>query len=157
MRKSAIDGSPNNRRKEYHMARQVKTNAPGNSGNTAGAVKTPAPDQISKVRAPSGVGYGMNFDVTGSSVEPGKRVLSPLAANTESTIQDEALSEVIANGTARNQNVTDQLRTISDGGIKPAHGMTGASKGPTIPAGPSFGGNNSAFGAELAAKRHGKK
>jgi hypothetical protein len=67
------------------------------------------------------------------SVPNGKRVLSPLAANLESTIDDDALPQVIAKGTARNDAVTSQLRKIAPGNVPTHPAMSGAAKGPTIP------------------------
>src|SRR6202030_2172114 len=93
-------GSPNNRRKEQKMAVQAK--AEGN-GPATGMQKTPAPDAISTPRSGTGQGYGANGPVgNASSVEPGKRVLSPLAQNLESSVDDDGvLSRVIREGTAR--------------------------------------------------------
>lgn len=136
-------------------------NAKGNRGTTAGPVKTPAPDEVSHVRSPSGQGYGQNGPANPSSVPPGQRVLSPLAANLESSVDDDgALGDIIRNGTAKNAKASEQLRSISDSGKAPSYGMKLPSSGATVPGsipGLHQGGNNSALGADLAAKQHGKK
>lgn len=128
------------------MANQVKTNAKGNSGDTAGPVVTPAPtkkviptapDQISMVRKPSTIGYGMNGDISPSSIAPGQQRLSPMAANLKASGDDgeSVLDAVVAKGTARNDDrVTGQLRDIAAKGAPPAHGMRSRNnEGGTIP------------------------
>jgi hypothetical protein len=105
-----------NKDTEGGMAKQVKTTAQGNAPG-AGPVKTPPPNQILHVRGPSAAGYGMNNDPNASSVDPGKAVMSPLAANLKSSVDDDGvLDTVIARGTARSQTIADdkQLRAIAD-------------------------------------------
>ena len=104
----------------------VQTNAKGNAPG-GGPIKTPAPDQISNVRSPGQAGAGQNGPQP-SSVEPGKASRSQLAQNMVESVNDEGvLDYVIANGTARNEGVTDQLRNIT--GNVPNHpAMSGASK-----------------------------
>jgi hypothetical protein len=105
--------------------------AKGN-GPATGMPKTPAPDEVTNIRAPSAPGYGMN-GVQPSSVPPGKAVLSPLAANLKSSVTDDAIDSVIANGTARNDKVTSQLRTIAAGNVATAHGMKGPDNSARVP------------------------
>ena len=101
--------------------------------------KTPAPDEITHVRGPSAAGYGMNNDPNSPSVAPGKRVLSPLAANLESSVDDDGVqAHVIAHGTAM-PSPDFQTRAVSDKGYPPAHGMrsrtaSDGSPGDTVPA-----------------------
>jgi hypothetical protein len=79
------------------MARQAEQNP------TAGKInKTPPPDEISRPRNPSAAGHGQNNDPNPSSIEPGKRVVSPLGLNLETSVDDGggALAHIIANGTA---------------------------------------------------------
>jgi hypothetical protein len=113
------------------MAKQVTVNAKGNAPG-AGPVKTPAPtkrviptapDQVSMIRKPSAIGYGMNGDVSPSSIAPGQQRLSPLAANLKASSDDGegVLDKVIASGTARvDTEITSQLRSIGDKNV-PAH------------------------------------
>lgn len=94
----------------------VKTSAPGNAPSIK--QKTPAPDQVSNIRAPGGQGYGENSGTANpSSVAPGKRVVSQLGANLESSVDDAARDEIIAKGTARDLNVGDSTgRTLAQQG-----------------------------------------
>jgi hypothetical protein len=64
------------------------------------ANKTPAPDSVSAIRNPSGIGYGQNFagNMNPSSIAPGKRVVSPLGANLESSVSDPVLDAVRKGG-----------------------------------------------------------
>jgi hypothetical protein len=117
------------------MAKQVQQPAKGNSGNTAGPVVTPAPtkrvipqapDQVTMVRKPSAIGYGMNRDVSPSSIAPGQQRLSPLAANLKASGDDGegVLDTVVAKGTARvDTEVTTQLRDIAAKACPPTFGM----------------------------------
>lgn len=149
------------------MARQVDVNAKGNSGDTAGPVKTPAPtkrvvpsapDQVSFVRKPSPNGYAMNGPQP-SSVGPGAAMCSPLAQNLRGTVQDAALDAVIASGSAakRGVNLTgdaddenikgqtgSQLRTYSaDQKVPTTHGMRSRNnEGGTVPS--TLGASNGA-------------
>lgn len=90
-------------------------------GPTQAPNKTPAPDEISRPRAGTPAGHGQNGPQP-SSVDPGKAVLSPLAANLKSSVTDPALDVVIARGTYKSQVVTDdeQLRQIAAGNV-PSH------------------------------------
>jgi hypothetical protein len=117
----------------------VQAKAKGN-GPATGMQKTPAPDAISTPRSGTGQGYATNGPVgNASSVEPGKRVLSPLAQNLESSVDDDGvLSRVIREGTARqDDSITSQLRKIADGNVpdhphmKPAN--SGGAPSGTIP------------------------
>jgi hypothetical protein len=102
------------------MARQVEQQP------TAGKInRTPAPDQISMPRHPSAAGSGMNNDPNASSIEPGKRVVSPLGQNLETSVDDKgALDAVISKGTARiDSAISGQLRDIAAGNVPAAHGM----------------------------------
>ena len=121
------------------MAKQVQTNARGNSDPNAGSNKTPgptkrvvpqAPDQISAIRKPSPAGYGMNGPQP-SSINPGQQMLSPLAANLKASSDDgqSCLDTVIARGTARQDDVvTTQLRKIADKACPQAFGMKSPNK-----------------------------
>ena len=106
--------------------------AKGNRGDTAGPVKTPAPDEVTNIRSPSSPGYGMNGPQP-SSVAPGKAVISPLGANLKSSVTDDSIDSVLANGTARNDKVTSQLRTIAAGNVPTAHGMKGPDNSARVP------------------------
>lgn len=101
------------------MARQAEQQP------TAGKInKTPPPNQIATPRHPTAAGSGMNNDPNPSSIEPGRRVVSPLGQNLETSVSEGgALDAVISKGTARVDNaISDQLRTIT-GAPPPAHGM----------------------------------
>ncbi|HUI12575.1 MAG TPA: hypothetical protein VL048_03790 [Xanthobacteraceae bacterium] len=79
------------------MAKQVEQ-APA-----AGRInRTPAPDEISHVRSPSGATYGQNDGTANPSrtPAPGVRVVSGLGLNMEQSVDDPALAEVIAHGVA---------------------------------------------------------
>lgn len=115
------------------MAKQIEDNP------SAGRInRTPAPDEISRVRAPSGAGYGQNNDLSGSSVPVGKRVVSPLGLNLEQSVNDPALAEVIAHGAAgRGDRVPAdgnvQQRTVEADPYPITRGMKGAATGPKMP------------------------
>jgi hypothetical protein len=107
------------------------------NGPPTGMQKTPAPDQISRPRGSAAAGYGQSGGENNPSViPPGKRVASPLALNLESSVDDDGVqAAVIGRGTARNDDrVRDQLRDIADKNVPTHPHMSGASKGPTIPA-----------------------
>jgi hypothetical protein len=136
MRKFGNRKSKHKSRKEYKMAVQAK--AKGN-GPATGMPKTPAPDAISAPRSGNGQGYGSNGPVGNSpSVEPGKRALSPLAQNLESSVDDDGVqAHVIARGAGMSPDF--QTRAICDKGYPAAHGhasrtANGGSPGGTIPA-----------------------
>jgi hypothetical protein len=120
-------------------------NAKGNAPDT-GMPKQPrpaAPDQISKVRAPSAQGYGMNAGGSNpSSVAPDKiaQTMSPLAANLKASVDDDGvLDDVIAHGTKLDDEINGQLRKIAGGNV-PTHsafakrGVDSGSPGGTVPA-----------------------
>jgi hypothetical protein len=94
-------------------------------------VKTPAPDSVSHIRSPSGLGYGQNDGASNpSSVDPGKRVVSPLGANLESSVGDSDLHNLISGGITKRVSGPEepdvpgsQTRTISNKGYPPAFGM----------------------------------
>jgi hypothetical protein len=120
------------------MAYQVKTAAKGNAPAT-GMSKTPPPDEVTNIRSPinTGLGYGLNGFPGASSVAPGKRVLSPLAANLESSVDDDGVKAKIL---SRQRGALDetgddfQTRKIDDKGYALAHGMRSRSgKGGKIP------------------------
>ena len=144
------------------MAIKIQEAARGNSGTTAGPVKTPAPDEVTNVRS-SHPSYGMNNYPGASSVDPGNRVLSPLGANLESSVDDDGvLQHVIEKGTARNDDeITSQLRDIPRTFPDHPH-MTDQNANPatipaSIPGASQLGRNGSAVADELSAKQHGKK
>lgn len=109
------------------MARQVKTNASGNSADT-GTPITPAPTRpqapdATLVRAPTPSGYGQNGDRNRVSVDPGKTVQSPLAANLRASVGDAALDAVISGKPIGTNGPTGQERPIDPRPFPPAHGM----------------------------------
>ena len=112
---------------------------------TAGAVKTPAPDVVSTPRNPSGSGaYGQNQFNQPSSVNPGKRVVSPLAANLESTADDDgALAQVIASGAeSRDEVLNKQTRAIGAKNVGTTRGMHDPNKADEkVPGGPGHEGD----------------
>jgi hypothetical protein len=92
-------------------------------------VRTPAPDEVTEIRNPKGIGYGANGPQP-SSVAPGKAVESPLATNLRESQADseDVLAQVIAKGVAgRGDDVpadgNDQLRAVSAEMYPTAHGM----------------------------------
>lgn len=117
------------------MAKQVE------SDPSAGRInRTPAPDEVSQVRSPSGAGYGQNNDLSGSSVPVGRRVVSPLGLNIEQSVNDPALQEVIAHGAAgRDDQVPAQKsegwqqRSVDAAPYPITRGMKAATPGPKIP------------------------
>lgn len=114
---------------------QVKTAAKGDARNT-GMPRTPAPDSISQIKNPTGVGYGQNNAglLNPSSVEPGRRVLSPLAQNLEQSGTDETLQTILSRPRgALNKGADDQTRVIDDKGYPAAHGMKPRASDGTIP------------------------
>jgi hypothetical protein len=114
------------------MAHQASN---GKNGPATGMQKTPAPDSISHLRSPSGATYGEGGGVNNPSVvEPGKRVMSGLAANMADSVADDVLPDVVRYGTAKNARVTSQLRKIASGNVPTHPGTSGASKGGTVPA-----------------------
>jgi hypothetical protein len=116
----------------------VQAKAKGNGPNT-GMPKSVAPDEISSVRSPTGQSYGMNGPHgNASSVAPGKRVISPLAANLESSVDDDGVLQTVINRGARMDDKNFQTRVIDDKGYPAAHGMRSrtsdyGSPGGTIP------------------------
>jgi hypothetical protein len=117
------------------MAVQVK--AKGNAPAT-GMPRTPAPDEITNVRAPTAAGYGENGPTNNSpSVPPSKRVVSPLGLSMEGDIVDPVKSQIISGGTAK--PAPDwQTRDVSSKPLPPAHGMrsrtaNGGSLGDKVP------------------------
>jgi hypothetical protein len=112
-----------------------------NKGYSAGKVlRTPAPDEISQVRNPGKVSYGMNFDTTPSSVPPGKAVRSTLGQNLMESSDDGqgVLQKIIEGGVAgRDDRIPAdgnvQQRTVSADPYPTTRGMKGASSGPKIP------------------------
>jgi len=92
--------------------------------------RTPAPDELTQIRSPrGGTSYGQNTPQP-SSVAPGKAVQSDLASNLRDSQGDseDVLSQVIEKGVAgRADDVpadgNDQLRTVSNKMLPPAHGM----------------------------------
>jgi hypothetical protein len=92
--------------------------------------RTPAPDEVTQIRAPQGgSGYGQNAPQP-SSVAPGKAVESALGANLRQSQDDgeNVLQQVIEKGVAgRGDSVpadgNDQLRDVLDAPLAPAHGL----------------------------------
>jgi len=112
-----------------------------NKGYTAGKInRTPSPDQISQVRNPGKVSYGMNFDTHPSSLPPGTAARSILGQNLAESSDDgeSVLQKVIEGGVAgRDDRVPAdgnvQTRTVSDTPYPTTFGMKGATPGPKIP------------------------
>jgi hypothetical protein len=130
-------------------------------------------------------GYGRNRYGGPSSLTPGQTTESALATDLRTTAAaggDDVLSTVQKLGAAAMRSplpgdeVEDvaglpgsQVRDVGDKNVPDSFGMSSARSrqatypGPketipgAIPGGLNQGGNNSAFGAELAAKQHGKK
>jgi hypothetical protein len=127
---------------KHHKGGKIK--GAGEGPNTGAPGPTPAPtrpalhDLISAPRGPGAIaGYGQSGGANNpSSIPPGTRVVSPLAANLESSIDDDGVqTAVIANGTARNSaRVTNQLRDIASRNVPDHPRMSGPSKGGTVPA-----------------------
>lgn len=117
------------------MAKEVQINAKANAPDTGSPGPTPAPtkraiptapDQVSMIRKPSAVGYGMNGDVSPSSITPGQQRLSPLAQNLKASSDDGegVLDTVIAKGTARvDSEITSQLCDIAAKSCPPSFSM----------------------------------
>ena len=116
------------------MAISVKEAAKGNAPSTGTPGFTPAPTKpqppdVTMVRNPTAAGYGMNGYTGRSSVDPGKTVISPLAAAIKADVNDPALDAVIASGMGKKTTIdsssklTGQERPISDTPFPPAHGM----------------------------------
>jgi hypothetical protein len=102
------------------MAIQVKEAAKGNASAT-GMPRSEAPDEISRVRSPSGSGHGMNGDPNGSSVAPGKRVVSPLGLNLEQSSDDDGvLNAIMQKGSAA------MSTTPTGDGVTAADGVVGS-------------------------------
>jgi hypothetical protein len=115
----------------------VQAKAKGN-GPATGMPKTPAPDAISSPRSGSGQGYGTNGPVGNSpSVEPGKRVVSALAQNLESSVDDDGVLQTVIGKGARMDDTNFQTRKIAEGNVpdhphmKPAN--SGGAPSGTIP------------------------
>ncbi len=94
----------------------------GKQGPVTAPVKTPAPDQISDVRHPTGHGYGMNGPQP-SSVAPGQAVQSTLATNLRSSVDDSVLDEIIGRGTASGKVDNTQVRSVGTANVPAARGM----------------------------------
>lgn len=117
------------------MAVQAKVR--GNGPNT-GMPKSSPPDQVTNIRAPGGQGYAEDGPANPSSVEPGKRVLSPLAANLESSVDDDGVLQTILSrprGTLDQGEGDWQTRKIDDSGYAPAYGMKSRTSGDGSPGG----------------------
>jgi hypothetical protein len=145
----------------------IKTFAPGNAPATGNPGFTPAPKKtfvpgpdVTGQPRKGGDGYGQaSGPANPSSVKPGTAVSSAMAKSLAAAQDDgEHVLDTLQTRGARMDDPDFQTRVVSDQGFPPAHGMKNPNSKPgVIPAGNSFGGNNSAFGAELAAKQHGKK
>src|ERR1700688_2366549 len=112
-------------------------NAEGNSPPT-GMSKTPAPtrpaapDVVSKMRQPSAQGAGMNGPLNPSSIDPGKQLLSPLAANLKASVDDDGvLDNVIAKGT--HMDLGWQTRSIGDKNVPVHPGTKSAAPSGKVP------------------------
>jgi hypothetical protein len=117
----------------------VQAKAKGN-GPATGMQKTPPPDVVTNIRSPGQAGYGQNGPQP-SSIDSGKRVLSPLAANLESSVDDDGVLKKILSRPrgALDAGSDDQTRVIDDKGYPAAHGQVSrqansGSPGGTIPA-----------------------
>ncbi len=118
--------------------------AKGNSGDTAGPVKTPAPNNMGRT---ANTGYGNNQSSQASSLKPSERMA--IQGGTLAQNEDAVLKTVIARGAGRDDSVeNEQTRTMKDTTpgvpIHPAMAVRGPSSGSpggTIP--PRLGMNNS--------------
>jgi hypothetical protein len=114
------------------MAIQVK--APGNAPNTGAPGFTPAPTKIVRPAAPDNIsapkvgsssGYGMSNFTGAASITPGQRVVSPLGANLEASVDDPALAQVRANGTRADhisEGLAQETRKVSDAQMQTTFG-----------------------------------
>jgi hypothetical protein len=94
-------------------------------GPATGMAKTPAPDAVTSPRSGAGQGYGANGPIgNASSVEPGKRVLSPLAQNLESSVDDDGVLQSVIKRGARMDDTNFQTRVIDKTGYPAAHGQS---------------------------------
>ncbi len=91
--------------------------------------RTPAPDEITNIRNPKGIGYGANGPQP-SSVAPGTAVESPLGANLRQSSDDgeNLLGKIIAGGLRGDcpdniPDVSDEQRTVSAGSYPLSFGM----------------------------------
>lgn len=119
----------------------VRTHAPGD-GPATGMSKTPAPDQISNVRAPSQAGYGMSGGPNNpSSIEPSRAVESVLGSNMRQSSDDGEglLDRVQRLGVAKSGDAVDmmasQTRHVDDTPYPPAFGMKSPDNSVRVPAG----------------------
>lgn len=133
----------------YHMRHRSKhhTKAKGDAmaiqvhrpddNPTSGKVLTPPPDSISRPKA-SVDGYGQANSTVPASIEPGKRLNSPLANNLESTVDDPALNQVRSRSLRQDATLdANQLRKLGDKNVATHSGTKGASSGSVIPGGPA--------------------
>jgi hypothetical protein len=122
-------------------------NADGNAPNTGAPGPTPAPvrpaapDVISRPRAPIGAGYGMSGGAENpSSIAPGTKLESAMAANLRASVDDDGLLDRIQRQGSGRGVIADvdlqspQTRDVSKQPYPIAHGMKGASAGPQVPA-----------------------
>jgi hypothetical protein len=111
----------------------VQAKAKGN-GPATGMAKSPAPDEVTNIRAPGQSGYGQNGPQP-SSVAPGKRVLSPMAQNLESSVDDDGVAERVRAVGARMDDTNFQTRAVPDTAYPAAHGMKSRQVGDGSPGG----------------------
>lgn len=122
------------------MAVQVK--APGNAAPTGAPGFTPppkaqAPDQISRVRAPTAQSPGQNGPNNPSSIPAGTQLLSDMAKVLKQGQDDgEHVLDKIIGGAARGDvEITSELRPVTaEQKVPTTFGMKGAATGPKIPA-----------------------
>jgi hypothetical protein len=106
------------------MAVQAHGKKPG-----AQILRTPAPDEVTRIRSPKGgEGYGQNAPQA-SSIAPGKGgPQSLLGQNMRESVDDPVADEILAHGIAgRGDNIPadgddDQLRNVSAEMYPPTHG-----------------------------------
>ena len=125
---------------------KVKGAAPGDAPNTGAPGPTPAPvrpvapDVISHPRAPIGAGYGQSGGSENpSSINPGTKLESAMAANLRASVDDDGLLDRIQRLGSGRGVIADvdlqspQTRDVSKDPYPLAHGMKGASAGPKVP------------------------
>ena len=109
----------------FHQKDKTNTGAPG---PTPAPTRTAFPDAASKIRAPTGQGYGTNGPVNPSSVDPGQTLESDASRSIREAQDDgeHVLDQVQAHGSKiPNQQTRDVPMT---GLVAPSHGMTRQTK-----------------------------
>ncbi len=125
------------------MAVQPNNRKPEQNPTAGKIVRTPAPDAVDSIRAPSGVGQGQNGPQNRSWCLPGHASESPLASNLRQSQADseDVLSKVIEGGiTGKREDHTPsdldwQRRKVDDTSYPASHGMKSRQAGDGSPGG----------------------